>query len=88
MQSSESKSLEYKSLLLDAKVIVVKVGSSLVTNNGNGLDQMAIAQWASQIAALVKQGKHIVLVSSGAIAEGMQRLGWKKRPIAVNELQA
>ena len=88
MQSSESKSLEYRSLLLDAKVIVVKVGSSLVTNNGNGLDQIAIAQWASQIAALVKQGKHIVLVSSGAIAEGMQRLGWKKRPIAVNELQA
>ncbi len=76
------------SLLLDAKVIVVKVGSSLVTNNGNGLDQAAIAQWASQIAALVKQDKQIVLVSSGAVAEGMQRLGWKKRPTAVNELQA
>ena len=77
-----------KSLLLDAKVIVIKVGSSLVTNNGNGLDQAAIAGWAAQIAALVKQGKHIVLVSSGAVAEGMQRLGWKKRPTAVNELQA
>lgn len=76
------------SLLLEAKVIVVKVGSSLVTNNGNGLDQAAIAAWAVQIAALVQQGKQIVLVSSGAIAEGMQRLGWKKRPTAVNELQA
>ncbi len=88
MQSPKTETMAPKSLLLNAKVIVVKVGSSLVTNNGNGLDQAAIAQWASQIAALVKQGKHIVLVSSGAVAEGMQRLGWKKRPIAVNELQA
>lgn len=82
------KSSEFKSLLLDAKVIVVKVGSSLVTNNGNGLDQVAIAEWAAQIAALVRQGKQVILVSSGAVAEGMQRLGWKKRPVAVNELQA
>jgi glutamate 5-kinase len=79
---------EFKSLVLDAKVIVVKVGSSLVTNDGNGLDQAAIAGWAAQIAALAQQGKQIVLVSSGAVAEGMQRLGWKKRPTAVNELQA
>lgn len=77
-----------KSLVLDAKVIVVKVGSSLVTNNGNGLDQAAIVAWASQISSIVKQGKQVVLVSSGAVAEGMQRLGWKKRPTAVNELQA
>ena len=81
-------SVEFKSLVLDAKVIVVKVGSSLVTNDGNGLDQSAIAAWAEQIAALVRQGKQVVLVSSGAVAEGMQRLGWKKRPTAVNELQA
>lgn len=80
--------METKSLVRDAKVIVVKVGSSLVTNNGNGLDQVAIAAWAAQIATLVKQGKQVVLVSSGAVAEGMQRLGWKKRPTAVNELQA
>lgn len=79
---------EFKSLLADAKVIVVKVGSSLVTNNGNGLDKGAIAGWAAQIAALSLQGKQVVLVSSGAVAEGMQRLGWKKRPTAVNELQA
>ncbi|MSP86803.1 MAG: glutamate 5-kinase [Methylotenera sp.] len=82
------KSFEFKSLLLDTKVIVVKVGSSLVTNDGNGLDQVAIAAWATQIATLARQGKQIVLVSSGAVAEGMQRLGWKKRPTAVNKLQA
>ena len=83
-----------KSLLADAKCIVIKVGSSLVTNNGEGLDQMAIAAWAAQIAHLVRpangdiQARQVVLVSSGAVAEGMQRLGWKKRPTAVNELQA
>ena len=82
------KSAEFKSLVADASVIVVKVGSSLVTNNGNGLDKTAIAAWAAQIAKLAKQGKQVVLVSSGAVAEGMQRLGWKKRPTAVNELQA
>lgn len=76
------------SLLLDARCLVVKVGSSLVTNNGEGLDQAAIAAWADQISGLVKQGRQVVLVSSGAVAEGMQRLGWKKRPTAVNELQA
>ena len=79
---------QVKSLLLDAKCLVVKVGSSLVTNNGEGLDRAAIAAWASQIAQLVKNGRQVVLVSSGAVAEGMQRLGWKKRPVAVNELQA
>ena len=82
-----------KSLLADAKCIVIKVGSSLVTNNGEGLDQKAIAAWAAQIAQLVrpnddKQARQVVLVSSGAVAEGVQRLGWKKRPTAVNELQA
>lgn len=82
------KSPEFKSLVLEAKVIVVKVGSSLVTNDGNGLDQTAIAAWAAQVAILAQQGRQIVLVSSGAVAEGMQRLGWKKRPTAVNELQA
>lgn len=80
--------LQHNSLLLEASVIVVKVGSSLVTNNGNGLDREAIAAWAAQISMLVKQNKQVVLVSSGAVAEGMQRLGWKKRPTEVNELQA
>lgn len=77
-----------KSLLQQSKTCVVKVGSSLVTNNGEGLDRTGIAAWAAQISALVKQGKQVILVSSGAVAEGMQRLGWRKRPTAVNELQA
>ncbi len=71
-----------------ARRIVVKVGSSLVTNEGRGLDAEAIARWARQIAGLRAQGKQVVLVSSGAIAEGMQRLGWTRRPQQVHELQA
>jgi glutamate 5-kinase len=77
-----------KSLLANARIIVVKVGSSLVTNEGRGLDQGAIAAWADQITRLRHHGRQVVLVSSGAVAEGMQRLGWAKRPTAVNELQA
>ena len=71
-----------------AATLVVKVGSSLVTNEGRGLDAGAIARWAKQIAGLRAMGKRCVLVSSGAIAEGMQRLGWNRRPRAVHELQA
>lgn len=71
-----------------AKTLVIKVGSSLVTNDGRGLDVEAIARWASQIAALHRLGKRSMLVSSGAIAEGMQRLGWTRRPHAMNQLQA
>ncbi|PPD56507.1 MAG: glutamate 5-kinase [Methylotenera sp.] len=77
-----------QSLLINTKTLIVKVGSSLVTNNGEGLDRAAIAAWAAQISELVKLGKQVVLVSSGAVAEGMQRLGWKKRPVEINELQA
>lgn len=76
------------SVIANSKRLVVKVGSSLVTNSGAGLDHQAIATWAAQIAALKAMGREVVLVSSGAIAEGMQRLGWKKRPSAVHELQA
>lgn len=67
---------------------VIKVGSSLVTANGQGLDKAAIAGWVEQMAALREMGKELVLVSSGAVAEGMTRLGWSQRPHAVNELQA
>jgi glutamate 5-kinase len=76
------------SVVAAAKRLVIKVGSSLVTNEGRGLDLAAIARWAAQIAALRTAGKQVILVSSGAIAEGMQRLGWTKRPHAVHELQA
>jgi len=70
------------------KRLVVKIGSSLVTNHGQGLDRPAIAEWARQVAQLRSLGHDVVLVSSGAIAEGMQRLGWSKRPHSMHELQA
>ena len=76
------------SVLKDAKRLVVKVGSGLVTNRGQGLDHAALARWAEQVVQLRHMGREVVLVSSGAIAEGMQRLGWKKRPHAVHQLQA
>ena len=76
------------SVLRDARRIVVKVGSSLVTNEGRGLDEGAIGEWCRQLAALVGQGREVVMVSSGAIAEGMKRLGWPRRPKEIHELQA
>ena len=74
--------------LAKARRWVVKVGSSLLTAKGQGLDRAAIADWAGQIAALRKDGREVVLVSSGAVAEGMARLGLKKRPAVLSELQA
>jgi len=71
-----------------ARTLVVKVGSSLVTDEGRGLDATAIARWAAQVAKLRALGKHVVVVSSGAIAEGMKRLGWPRRPHALHQLQA
>jgi glutamate 5-kinase len=71
-----------------AKRLVIKVGSTLVTNQGAGLDTRAIASWAAQVAHMRTQGREVVMVSSGAIAEGMQRLGWTHRPHAMHELQA
>ncbi len=75
-------------VLRDARRIVVKVGSSLVTNEGRGLDEAAIGEWCRQLAALARDGREVVMVSSGAIAEGMKRLGWRTRPHEINELQA
>lgn len=74
--------------LREARRIVVKVGSSLVTNEGRGLDDEAIGEWCRQLAALLRDGREVVMVSSGAIAEGMKRLGWRTRPQEINELQA
>lgn len=71
-----------------ARRIVVKVGSSLVTNEGRGLDEAAIGHWSQQLAALVQDGRELIMVSSGAVAEGMKRLGWTSRPKEINELQA
>ena len=80
-------------VLRDARRIVVKVGSSLVTNEGRGLDERAIGEWCRQLAALVRSGadgagRELIMVSSGAIAEGMKRLGWATRPHEIHELQA
>lgn len=80
------------SVLRDARRIVVKVGSSLVTNEGRGLDAVAIGEWSRQLAALVRgeggEPREVIMVSSGAIAEGMKRLGWSARPSEIHELQA
>ena len=67
---------------------VIKIGSALLTNNGRGLASEAIARWVAEMADLRREGRELVLVSSGAVAEGMCRLGWRKRPHAVYELQA
>ena len=75
-------------LLRSARRIVVKVGSSLVTNEGRGVDAAAIGNWCRQLAALAAQGREVLMVSSGAIAEGMKRLGWTIRPHELPELQA
>ena len=79
-------------VLRDARRIVVKVGSSLVTNEGRGLDEAAIGEWSRQLAALVRaegaQHREVIMVSSGAVAEGMKRLGWTTRPRQIHELQA
>ncbi len=80
--------LSTSTVLRDARRIVVKVGSSLVTNEGRGLDEQAIGEWCRQLSALVRDGREVIMVSSGAIAEGMKRLGWTTRPQELHELQA
>lgn len=75
-------------VVASARRMVVKVGSSLVTDEGRGLDRAAIHRWGAEIAALRAAGKQVVVVSSGAVAEGMKRLGWTRRPSEMHELQA
>ncbi len=77
-----------RNVLKSSRRWVVKIGSALLTNNGQGLDQAAIAGWVKQLAAIREQGVELVLVSSGAVAAGMTRLGWTQRPNAIHELQA
>jgi glutamate 5-kinase len=74
--------------LKQARRWVIKIGSALATNEGQGLNAAAIDAWAADAAALWQAGKEVVLVTSGAVAEGVARLGWKKRPHALHELQA
>jgi glutamate 5-kinase len=80
--------LQATDTLRNARRIVVKVGSSLVTNEGRGLDEAAIGLWCAQLAALALDKREVIMVSSGAIAEGMKRLGWTTRPKEIHELQA
>ncbi|MCA1773118.1 MAG: glutamate 5-kinase, partial [Halomonas sp.] len=74
-----------RAALSRARRVVVKLGSALLTNDGRGLDEVAIGRWVDQIAALHRRGIEVVLVSSGAVAAGMVRLGWQVRPSAVHE---
>lgn len=77
-----------RSGLSSSKRWVIKIGSSILTNEGRGLDRALIQTWCKQIGQLRENNLEIVLVSSGAIAEGMSRLGWQKRPYGVHQLQA
>lgn len=88
MTQSASVKLSERSQIAATRRWVVKIGSALLTNNGQGLDRQAIAGWVAQLVALQKLGIEIVLVSSGSVAEGMSRLGWKSRPTEMHELQA
>lgn len=74
--------------LQQSKRWVVKIGSALLTANGRGLDRVAIDAWTAQIVELRRRGIEVVLVSSGAVAEGMSRLGLKDRPETLHQLQA
>ncbi len=67
---------------------VVKIGSALLTGDGKGLDRQALAAWVEQMAAWVTAGRELILVSSGAVAEGMSRMGWQQRPTTLHGLQA
>lgn len=80
--------MTHRQALQQAQRWVVKVGSALITADGQGLAHEQLAAWADQVAALRKAGRQVTVVSSGAIAEGMQRLGWRERPRAVYQLQA
>lgn len=71
-----------------AKRLVIKIGSALLTNDGKGLDVASLGLWVDQIAGLIGEGVEVVIVSSGSVAEGMSRLGWKARPQHLHELQA
>jgi glutamate 5-kinase len=80
--------LSKRTQLRQARRLVVKIGSALLTNDGRGLDVAALGLWVDQIADLVGSGVEVVIVSSGSVAEGMSRLGWTIRPEQLHELQA
>ncbi len=77
-----------RSELKNTKRWVIKIGSALLTNDGQGLNREALAGWVQQMVELKKQGVEVIIVSSGSVAEGMKRMGWSSRPKQLNELQA
>lgn len=79
---------ENRQALKASRRVVVKIGSALLTNDGRGLYAEGLDTWVSQLAALRASGRELVLVSSGAVAEGMTRLGWRERPDNLHKLQA
>ena len=86
--SMDRVSMSKRIQLRQARRLVVKIGSALLTNDGKGLDTAALGLWVDQIAELVTAGVEVVVVSSGSVAEGMSRLGWTVRPEQLHELQA
>jgi len=80
--------MSVRETLGDHRRWVIKVGSALVTDNGRGLDHERIGDWVRQMVAAREQGIELVMVSSGSVAEGVQRLGWPQRPSALHQLQA
>jgi glutamate 5-kinase len=88
MATKQANNSNPRQSVVQARRCVVKIGSALLTNSGQGLDLPAISGWVAQIAELCAQGREVVLVSSGAVAAGMQRMGYKSRPHALHELQA
>ncbi len=77
-----------RQVVIESRRWVIKIGSALLTDNGKGIDQQALSMWVGQAAALSKKGYEVVIVTSGAVAAGMTRLGWSKRPKAIHEQQA
>ena len=74
--------------LTESRRWVVKIGSALVTADGRGLDRDSLGAWVDQVADLMAAGVEVVIVSSGAVAEGMKRMGWARRPDSLHALQA
>lgn len=88
MTAEQHSAQHNRQQLAGKKRWVIKIGSALLTNDGRGLNLKGMTSWVNQIAALIEKGHEVVLVSSGSVAEGMVRLGWKKRPEGVHQLQA
>lgn len=86
--AKEDRVVNSRQQLREARRIVVKIGSALLTNDGKGLCVEGLDAWVAQIASLRAEGREVVLVSSGAVAEGMTRLGWRERPADLHRLQA